>query len=78
MHVYEIRFFHFLLDIKYLMAYSRDFYELQYIWEAWRIETGNKMKKMFPEYVRLLNKAAQLNGIQTYNQYNYKFVISLV
>ena len=47
-----------------VMANSRDPEELQYYWEQWREASGAKMRKMYGDYVDLLNEAADLNGFE--------------
>ena len=44
------------------MHQSRDWDELQYVWQAWREETGAAYKDNFTEMVYLSNKAAHLEG----------------
>ena len=48
-----------LTEIKNKLAESNDPKELEYYWSEWRMETGEKMRKMYQEYIKLTNKAAK-------------------
>ena len=48
-----------LTEIKNKLAESNDPEELEYYWTQWRIETGEKMRKMYLDYIKLTNKAAE-------------------
>ncbi|XP_063315425.1 angiotensin-converting enzyme [Pelobates fuscus] len=49
-------------DLTEIMATSRDYDELLFAWKGWRDASGKKIRSDFKEYVKLVNKAAQLNG----------------
>nr|XP_022921275.1 angiotensin-converting enzyme-like [Onthophagus taurus] len=51
-------------DLDFIMANSTNLEELGYLWQAWRIATGRKVKKSFNDYVKLKNQAAVLNGFK--------------
>ncbi|XP_070531903.1 angiotensin-converting enzyme-like [Ptychodera flava] len=48
-------------DLTRIMATSRDYNELKWVWENWRKETGPKMKDKYEDFVVLANKAAGVN-----------------
>lgn len=50
-------------NITHLMAHSRNFDELTYLWKMWHDNTGKKMRTNYAEYVNLMNKAAKENGL---------------
>lgn len=49
-------------DIESVLAESTDYYELEYVWAAWRNATGKKMRDYYKQYVELVNEAAQENS----------------
>nr|XP_020043995.1 angiotensin-converting enzyme isoform X2 [Castor canadensis] len=49
-------------DLVNVMATSRKYEELQWVWKSWRDQVGRAILPFFPKYVELSNKAAQLNG----------------
>lgn len=49
-------------DLTEIMAKSRDYDELSFAWKGWRDASGKQMRNNYKEYVKLGNKAAQLNG----------------
>lgn len=51
-----------LLDITHIMATSRDYEELKYVWEQWHDKSGKLMPDDYVQYVRINNDAAVLNG----------------
>ncbi|XP_071443429.1 angiotensin-converting enzyme-like [Hetaerina americana] len=51
-------------ELEKIMASSRDYDELLYVWKGWRDATGAKMKNDYQSYVELSNKAATLNGFE--------------
>lgn len=54
---------HFLgVDLKDVMATSRDQQELLWAWQGWRDAVGRPLREPFKQYVQLSNKAARLNG----------------
>ncbi|XP_038055872.1 angiotensin-converting enzyme-like [Patiria miniata] len=52
----------FVPDAENLMASSRDYTELLYLWTSWRDATGPGTRQIFAGYVELSNLAAQDNG----------------
>ncbi|KAB0802038.1 hypothetical protein PPYR_04224 [Photinus pyralis] len=50
--------------IEDVMARSRDYDELQYVWKEWRDATGKKMKDSYKTYVTLSNEVAVANGFK--------------
>ena len=51
-------------DVKIIMSKSRDPEELQYYWEQWREQTGQKYLDHYKQYIDLYNEAAELNGFR--------------
>ena len=51
-------------DVSKIMSESRDPEELQYYWEQWRAQTGQKMVDQYKQYIDLYNEAAELNGFR--------------
>jgi len=49
-------------ELTNILAQSRDPEVLQYYWEAWRDQSGKKIKDKYKEYVDFYNEAAILNG----------------
>ncbi|KAK9880161.1 hypothetical protein WA026_010032 [Henosepilachna vigintioctopunctata] len=49
-------------DITKILATSRDYNELSYMWTEWRDQTGAKMPQLYEKYVNLSNEASILNG----------------
>ncbi|KAJ8264684.1 hypothetical protein GJAV_G00152490 [Gymnothorax javanicus] len=49
-------------DLNKIMAESRDYDELLFAWEGWRNASGRNLRDDYKQYVRLANKAAQMNG----------------
>ncbi|XP_017778802.1 PREDICTED: angiotensin-converting enzyme-like [Nicrophorus vespilloides] len=63
-------------DLERIMATSRDYDELLYIWLSWREATGAKIKRLYEFYVVLSNDAATANnftdmGQMWRNEYEY-------
>ena len=54
----------FAPDVKRIMSESRDPEELQYYWEQWREQTGEKYLGLYKQYIDLYNEAAELNGFR--------------
>ena len=50
------------------MAQSRDPQELEHYWTQHRAHTGQKIREMYKEYVKLTNKAAKMNGFKDATQ----------
>ena len=51
-------------DVKNIITTSRDPEELQYYWEQWREQTGEKYLDQYKQYIDLYNEAAELNGFR--------------
>lgn len=49
-------------DLTDIMARSRNWDEMQYIWMEWRRNTGQKYKDTYEQLVSLSNDAAKLNS----------------
>ena len=49
-------------DLTDIMARSRNWDEMQYIWMEWRRNTGQKYKDSYEQLVSLSNDAAKLNS----------------
>ncbi|KAG3268689.1 angiotensin-converting enzyme isoform X1 [Ictidomys tridecemlineatus] len=49
-------------ELTNVMATSRNYEELLWAWKSWRDKVGRTILPLFPKYVQLTNKAAQLNG----------------
>jgi peptidyl-dipeptidase A len=45
-----------------VISTSRDYDELEYIWQSWRDVSGAKMREDYKKYVELSNLAARKNG----------------
>ena len=54
----------FAPDVKKIMSESRDPEELQYYWEQWREQTGEKMIDQYKQYIDLYNELAELSGFR--------------
>jgi peptidyl-dipeptidase A len=50
-------------NITYVMAHSRDYDELSYVWKTWHDNVGKELRSNYTEYVNLMNKAASENGL---------------
>lgn len=50
-------------DLKEIMARSRDWDELLYVWGEWRRKSGENMKELYEQLVDLTNEAANYNSI---------------
>ncbi|XP_051035002.1 angiotensin-converting enzyme isoform X2 [Phodopus roborovskii] len=49
-------------DLTNVMATSRNYEELLWVWKSWRDKVGRAILPLFPKYVELSNKIAHLNG----------------
>ncbi|XP_069883830.1 angiotensin-converting enzyme isoform X2 [Dipodomys merriami] len=49
-------------DLTNIMATSRNYEQLLWVWKSWRDQVGKTILPFFPKYVELANKAARLNG----------------
>ncbi|XP_051014842.1 angiotensin-converting enzyme [Acomys russatus] len=49
-------------DLTNMMATSRKYEELLWVWKSWRDKVGRGILPLFPKYVEFSNKIAQLNG----------------
>ncbi|KAF2900044.1 hypothetical protein ILUMI_06140, partial [Ignelater luminosus] len=56
-------------ELKDIMAKSRNWDELQYVWTEWRRNTGQVMKDTFEQMVQLSNEAAKLNNFTDTAEY---------
>ncbi|NXN80602.1 ACE enzyme, partial [Bombycilla garrulus] len=56
-------------DLTDIMATSRDYDELLFVWKGWRDASGKKMRNNYKRYVELSNKAAVLNGYEDNGAY---------
>jgi peptidyl-dipeptidase A len=67
-------------EIQSRMSNSRDYNELEYIFNEWHDKSGKQMISNYEAYVKLMNKAALVNGyddagemwISTYEDVNFK------
>lgn len=50
-------------DLKGIMARSRDWDELLYVWGEWRRKSGENMKELYEQLIELTNEAAQYNSM---------------
>lgn len=50
-------------NITNIMAHSRNYDELTYLWKMWHDKTGKQMRKDYGDYVTLMNEAAKENGL---------------
>jgi peptidyl-dipeptidase A len=51
-------------ELSLVMSDSRDPDELEYYWTQWRDMSGAKIRDLYKDYVRLINKAARMNGFR--------------
>ncbi|KAH9368798.1 hypothetical protein HPB48_012443 [Haemaphysalis longicornis] len=51
-------------EIKNILSDSRNYDELQHVWNEWRKVAGKPMKQKYLRYVELTNEAARLNGFK--------------
>nr|XP_050869906.1 angiotensin-converting enzyme isoform X1 [Vespula vulgaris]XP_050869908.1 angiotensin-converting enzyme isoform X1 [Vespula vulgaris] len=56
-------------DIAGIMAKSRNWDELQYVWTEWRRRSGAPMRDLYQQLVTLNNEAAKLNNFSDAAQY---------
>ncbi|XP_036407894.1 angiotensin-converting enzyme-like [Megalops cyprinoides] len=49
-------------DLNKILAESRDYKELLFVWQGWRNVSGKAIRQDYLRYVELANKAARLNG----------------
>lgn len=49
-------------DLKGIMARSRDWDELVYVWGEWRRKSGENMKELYEQLIDLTNEAARYNS----------------
>lgn len=49
-------------DLKNIMAKSRDWEELTFVWTEWRRKSGRNMRELFEQLVDLTNEAARFNS----------------
>ena len=51
-------------ELTKLFAESRDYNKLLHFWKRWHDETGNKMREIYKETVKLENKKAKENNFR--------------
>ncbi|CAK9824619.1 Angiotensin-converting enzyme [Anthophora retusa] len=56
-------------DISQIMAKSRNWDELQYVWTEWRRRSGMRIKDLYQQLVTLNNEAARLNNFTDASEY---------
>ncbi|XP_046420829.1 angiotensin-converting enzyme [Neodiprion pinetum] len=56
-------------DLSQIMAKSRDWDELQYVWIEWRRRSGNQMRDLYEQLVDLNNEAASYNNFTNAAEY---------
>lgn len=56
-------------DISQIMAKSRDWDELQYVWTEWRRRSGTPIKDLYQQFITLNNDAARLNNFTDAAEY---------
>ncbi|GLV45363.1 Ance-3 [Carabus blaptoides fortunei] len=56
-------------DLVNIMAKSRNWDELQYVWTEWRRKTGQNIKELYEQMVALSNEAAKLNNFTDTAEY---------
>ncbi|XP_031773861.1 angiotensin-converting enzyme [Apis florea] len=56
-------------DISQIMAKSRNWDELQYVWTEWRRRSGMRIKDLYQQLVTLNNEAAKLNNFTDAAEY---------
>ncbi|XP_076240177.1 angiotensin-converting enzyme Ance-3 isoform X2 [Calliopsis andreniformis] len=56
-------------DISQIMARSRNWDELQYVWTEWRRRSGMRIKDLYQQLVTLNNEAARLNNFTDAAEY---------
>lgn len=49
-------------DLEQILAHSRDYDELLWVWKGWRDAVGPEVGEHYPEYVELKNEAARNGG----------------
>ncbi|EFN73268.1 Angiotensin-converting enzyme, partial [Camponotus floridanus] len=57
------------LHISQIMAKSRDWDELQYVWTEWRRRSGTPIKDLYQQLITLNNDAARLNNFTDASEY---------
>ncbi|KOX80241.1 Angiotensin-converting enzyme [Melipona quadrifasciata] len=61
--------FEYLTNISQIMAKSRNWDELQYVWAEWRRRSGMRIKDLYQQLVTLNNEAARLNNFTDAAEY---------
>nr|CAD7402926.1 unnamed protein product [Timema poppensis] len=56
-------------ELTVIMARSRDWDELQYVWTEWRRKSGQKIRDLYEQLVDLSNQAAKLNNLKDTAEY---------
>lgn len=57
-----IYFENVVTEISQIMARSRDWDELQWVWTEWRRRSGSQIKELYQQLVDLNNEAARINS----------------
>lgn len=50
-------------ELTEILASSRDYNQLLWLWKSWRDATGKEMRSKYSKFTELMNEAAGLNGI---------------
>ncbi|XP_012283473.1 angiotensin-converting enzyme [Orussus abietinus] len=56
-------------DIAQIMAKSKDWDELQYVWTEWRRRNGVRMRELYQQLIQINNDAARLNNFTDAAEY---------
>ncbi|XP_077108784.1 angiotensin-converting enzyme isoform X2 [Ranitomeya variabilis] len=56
-------------DLTDIMATSRSYKKLLYAWEGWHNSAGKPLRSLYPEFVKLSNKAYVLDGFKDTGEY---------
>lgn len=52
----------FCIDISRIMAKSRDWDELQWVWVEWRRRSGSQIRELYGQLIHLNNDVAEQNS----------------
>lgn len=55
-----------IIDISQIMAKSRDWDELQWVWTEWRRVSGRPIRDLYLQLVTLTNDAARMNSTSNF------------
>uniref|UniRef100_A0A3B4DX39 Angiotensin-converting enzyme n=1 Tax=Pygocentrus nattereri TaxID=42514 RepID=A0A3B4DX39_PYGNA len=56
-------------ELKEILANSRSYKKLLYVWEGWHNVSGKPLKSIYPEFVQLSNKASTMDGFEDTGAY---------